>query len=90
MRLWATTSPGNHTVVSLDDIADDITHSGHGARRYFYTRMDGPEFMVTFTPEELIEGIEAGASADPRIDSLSRVISPENNPVVVTYRLKVR
>lgn len=90
MRLWATVAPESRQVVSLDDVADDITHSRHGARRYFYTRMDGPEFMVTFTPEELIEGIETGASADPRIDSLSRVISPEANPVVVTYRLKTR
>lgn len=90
MRLWATVAPESRQVVSLDDVADDITNSRHGARRYFYTRMDGPDFMVTFTPEELIEGIEAGASVDPRIDSLSRVISPENNPVVVTYRLKVR
>lgn len=90
MRLWATVAPESRQVVSLDDVADDITHSRHGARRYFYTRMDGPEFTVTFTPEELIEGIEAGASADPRIDSLSRVISPEANPVVVTYRLKTR
>lgn len=90
MRLWATVAPENRQVVSLDDVADDITHSRHGARRYFYTRMDGPEFTVTFTPEELIEGIGVGASADPRIDSLNRVISPEANPVVVTYRLKTR